>query len=87
VLILSFQLAATYHRAGIGVAINSRALKPRVLLPPLGGRPLASPALWSRTSRTAVKTTIAATAKTSVIKRAIAAVDGPGLPVGPPPPV
>jgi hypothetical protein len=36
VLILSFQLAATYHRAGIGVAINRRALKHRVLLPPLG---------------------------------------------------
>src|SRR5829696_9919821 len=36
VLILSFQLAATYHRAGIGVAINRHALDHRVLLPPLG---------------------------------------------------
>lgn len=67
-LILSFQLAATYHRAGIGVAINRRALDTASCSLRLDGQTDGMPALWSRTSRTAVKTTIAATARTSMIK-------------------
>src|SRR5215213_7677415 len=51
VLILSFQLAATYHRAGIGVAINRPALDHRSCSLRLDG----PTACWRYGSRTAVK--------------------------------